>query len=238
MTPGKGVLYLIPVLLGPSKASDVLPGATLDVIRRLRAFVVEDAKSARQFLKTAGYSHSLQDTRFEILNEHTRGNTVDALLAPLLLGQDVGLMSDAGCPGVADPGEPLVRRALDAGVRVVPLVGPCSIILALMASGMNGQRFCFHGYLPVNAAQRARAIRTLEADSENATQIFIETPYRSEAMFQALLDECRPDTRVSLAADLTLDNEFLQTRSVADWKRHRPALSRRPVVFLVYRGTA
>lgn len=238
MSADKGVLYLIPVLLGPSSAAVVLPGVTLDVVRRLRTFIVEDAKSARQFLKTVGYSHPLQETRFRILNEHTQSGELDGLLGPLLSGDDCGLMSEAGCPGIADPGEALVRRAYDAGIRVAPLVGPCSILLALMASGMNGQHFSFHGYLPVDRRHRTRAIRSLEAQSDRATQIFIETPYRSAALFQALLDECETDTRVCVAADLTLEGEFVQTRSVAEWKKHRPSLERRPTVFLMYRGRA
>jgi 16S rRNA (cytidine1402-2'-O)-methyltransferase len=206
-------------------------------VRKLRAFVVEDAKSARRFLKAAGYPHSLNETEFQILNEHTRESELDALLVPLFAGEDRGLMSEAGCPGVADPGEELVRRAVDAGIRVVPLVGPCSILLALMASGMNGQHFTFHGYLPVDKAQRANAIKALEAPAENATQIFIETPYRSAALFHALLEHCREDTRVCVAADLTLHSEFVLTCTVAEWKKKRiPELDRRPVVFLVYRG--
>ena len=237
MVASKGILYLIPVLLGPeSSASALLPGATLDVVRGLRTFIVEDAKSARQFLRATGYSHPLQETRFEILNEHTQPGELGALLEPLLSGEDCGLMSEAGCPGIADPGGALVKQACDAAIRVVPLVGPCSILLALMASGMNGQQFSFHGYLPVDKGARTRAIQSLEAQSEHATQIFIETPYRSAALFQALLDQCQSDTRVCVAADLTLEGEFVQTRSVAEWRKHRPELERRPTVFLVYRG--
>lgn len=237
MTTRSGTLYLIPVALGEDNALAVLPGATLEAIRTLRAFVVEDAKSARRFLKAAGHPHPLHETRFQILNEHTRESELDALLAPLLAGEDRGLMSEAGCPGIADPGEVLVRRAIDAGIRVVPLVGPCSILLALMASGMSGQHFTFHGYLPVDKAQRAKAIRALEAQAENATQIFIDTPYRSAALFHALLEQCRGDTRVCVAADLTLHSEFVLTCTVSEWKKKRaPELDRRPVVFLVYRG--
>ncbi|MDH3288954.1 MAG: SAM-dependent methyltransferase [Betaproteobacteria bacterium] len=236
MTTRSGTLYLIPVALGEDNALAVLPGATLEAVRKLRAFVVEDAKSARRFLKAAGYPHSLQETRFQILNEHARESELDALLAPLLAGEDRGLMSEAGCPGVADPGEMLVRCALDAGIRVVPLVGPCSILLALMASGMSGQHFTFHGYLPVDKAQRANAIKALEVPAETATQIFIETPYRSAALFHALLEQCRGDTRVCVATDLTLRSEFVLTRTVAEWRKQPPELDRRPVVFLVYRG--
>ena len=236
MASGKGILYLVPVALGEGNASMVLPAATLDIVRKLRTFIVEDAKAARRFLKGVRYPHPLQETRFQVFNEHSRKSDLDALLALLLSGESCGLMSEAGCPGIADPGEPLVRLALDAGVRVVPLVGPCSIVLALMASGMSGQHFSFHGYLPIEKGERAQAILSLESHSEDATQIFIETPYRSSALFQALLDHCRDDTRVCVAADLTLESEFVQTHSVAEWKRRRPTLERRPVVFLIYRG--
>jgi 16S rRNA (cytidine1402-2'-O)-methyltransferase len=236
MTTRCGTLSLIPVTLGEDNAPAVLPGATLEALRNLRAFIVEDAKSARRFLKTAGYPHPLQETRFQILNEHTRESELDALLAPLSAGEDRGLMSEAGCPGIADPGESLVRRALDAGIRVVPLVGPCSILLALMASGMSGQHFAFHGYLPVEKRQRAQAIKALEAQAADATQIFIETPYRSAALFSALLEQCRADTRVCVAADLTLRSEFVLTRTVAEWKKRPPELDRRPAVFLLYRA--
>jgi 16S rRNA (cytidine1402-2'-O)-methyltransferase len=236
MTTHSGTLYLIPVALGEDNAPAVLPVATLEAVRKLRAFIAEDAKSARRFLRTAGYPHPLQETPLQILNEHTRENELDALLAPLLAGEDRGLMSEAGCPGVADPGEALVRRALDAGIRVAPLVGPCSILLALMASGMSGQHFTFHGYLPVDKRQRAQTIRALEAHAENATQIFIETPYRSAALFHALLEHCRQDTRVCVAADLTMRSEFVLTRTVAEWRKQPPEIERRPAVFLLYRG--
>jgi 16S rRNA (cytidine1402-2'-O)-methyltransferase len=236
MTTHGATLYLIPVALGENDVQAVLPRATLEVVRRLRAFIVEDAKSARRFLKAAGYTHPLQETQFQILNEHTRETDLDALLAPLLAGVECGLMSEAGCPGVADPGEVLVGRALDAGIRVAPLVGPSSILLALMASGMNGQHFTFHGYLPVERSQRARAIKALETAARECTQIFIETPYRSAALFQALLEHCRADTRVCVAADLTMRGEFVSTRTVGQWKKQPPVLDRRPVVFLLYRG--
>lgn len=236
MAARTGTLYLIPVTLGEGNVVAVLPTATLEVVRTLRAFIVEDAKTARRFLRDAGYPHPLQETRFEILNEHTREAELDALIAPVFAGEDCGLMSEAGCPGVADPGEMLVRRALDGGIRVVPLVGPCSILLALMASGMSGQHFTFHGYLPVDKIERARAITALEVQAENATQIFIETPYRSAALFRALLERCRGDTRVCVAADLTLRSEFVSTRTVEEWTQRPPELDRRPAVFLMYRG--
>lgn len=236
MTSHRGILYLIPVALGEEDASAVLPAATLETVRRLRAFIVEDARSARRFLKAVAYPLPLREAHLQILNEHTCKEDIDALLAPLLSGEDCGLMPEAGCPCIADPGEALVHRAMGAGIRVAPLVGPSAILLALMASGMNGQHFTFHGYLPVDKVERARAITLLEAQAQNATQIFIETPYRSAALFQALLQQCRDDTRVCVAADLTLQSEFVQTRSIAEWKRSAPRLERRRAVFLVYRG--
>lgn len=234
----RGTLYLIPVALGEGAAILVLPPATLDEIRRLRTFIVENAKSARHFLKAAGYAHPLQETRFELLDEHTREDRLEALLAPLLAGEDCGLMSEAGCPAVADPGAALVRRAHESGIRVVPLVGPSSVLLALMASGMNGQRFVFHGYLPVDKTPRASTIKALEAQAAGATQIFIETPYRNDALLQALLQHCRGDTRLCVAADVTLPTEFVITRTIAEWKKQPPDLNRRPTVFLLWRERA
>ncbi len=234
---GTGTLYLVPVALGDGGASPVLPPATLEVVRSLHAFVVENAKSARRFLKSVAYPHPLRQARFCVLDEHTREGDLDALLAPLLAGEDWGLMSEAGCPTVADPGAALVRRAHDAGVRVVPLVGPSSIVLALMASGMNGQRFTFHGYLPVDRAERAARVREIEARAHQATQVFIETPYRNPALLQSLLETCRADTLLCIAADLTLPAEFIATRVIADWKKKPPDLNQRPAVFLLSRAS-
>jgi len=236
MSSGKGTLYLIPVALGEDGALEVLPPATLEAVRHLNAFIVENAKSARRFLKGIGYPRPLQQARFHVLDEHTRENDLGALLAPLLAGEDCGLMSEAGCPAVADPGAALVRRAHDAGIRVTPLVGPSSILLALMASGMDGQRFAFHGYLPVDQAERALRLRALEAQAREATQIFIETPYRNAILLQALLENCRADTLLCVAADLTLPTEFVATRTIAAWKKKPPVLDRRPAVFLLHRG--
>lgn len=232
-----GTLYLIPVTLGSDDAEFVLPAHTLEITRRLTHFIVENAKSARQFLKCAGYPLPIQDATMAILDEHSRAQDVPALLAPLLEGIDCGLLSEAGCPAVADPGAALVRHAHEAGVRVVPLTGPSSILLALMASGFPGQRFTFHGYLPVAADARLRKLRELERDSEagDATQIFIETPYRSASLMHALMEHCRPDTLLCVAADLTLSGELIATRAVRAWKQHLPALDKRLAVFLLYR---
>ena len=228
-----GVLYLVPVGLG-GDARSVLPPATLEIARGLGTFIAENAKTARAFLKAIGHPRPLQQIQFHVLDEHAGQRQVEALLALLLAGEDCGLMSEAGCPAVADPGAALVRRAHEAGVRVIPLVGPSSILLALMASGMDGQRFAFHGYLPVDKAERARRLKELEQRARGETQIFIETPYRNAAMLQSLLEHCRGDTLLCIAADLTLPGGSVTTRAVSEWKKKPPALDRRLVVFLLF----
>ncbi len=232
-----GTLYLIPVPLGGNDPAAVLAGATLRALPALSCFIAENPKSARQFLKRAGYPHALQTLRIDTLDEHTAEDQLGSLLTPLVEGRDCGLLSEAGCPAVADPGAALVRRAHAIGARVVPLVGPSALLLALMASGMNGQRFVFHGYLPVEREARRRKLIDLERAShaQDATQIFIETPYRNTVLLQAALDACRDDTLLCIAADLTLPDEFVRTRPVGEWKKQPPDLGRRPAVFLLYR---
>lgn len=232
----KGTLYLIPVPLGPSPHEAVLPPAVPECIRSLGHFVVENAKTARALLKAVGTRQPLQELHLAELNEHTVAGEVEQLLSPLLAGQDVGLLSEAGCPAVADPGAALVALAHQHDIRVVPLVGPSSLLLALMASGLNGQRFAFLGYLPAKEPDRNKALREVEAESRkrDQTQIFIETPYRNRALFDAILQTCRPETRLSLASDLTLATEQVTTRSVGEWKKRAlPAIERRPTVFLL-----
>jgi 16S rRNA (cytidine1402-2'-O)-methyltransferase len=232
----KGTLYLVPTPLGGDAAA-VLPTETLRVVMRTTSFIVENAKSARAFLKAVGYPSALQAVEFLILNEHTPEADLAHRLAPLLAGKDCALLSESGCPAVADPGAALVRLAHTNGIRVVPLVGPSAILLALMASGLNGQRFAFHGYLPREKDARRASLRKLEQVSADAdqTQIFIEAPYRNETLLQALLDVCREDTLLCLATDLTLPTESVCTRAIADWKKKPPAVNRRPTVFLLYR---
>jgi 16S rRNA (cytidine1402-2'-O)-methyltransferase len=232
-----GTLYLIPTPLGDTPLEQVLPEATRRIAARLTTFVVEHAKTARAFLKQVGTETPIQQLTLLELNEHTRANELDALLAPLLAGQDVGLISEAGCPAIADPGADLVRLAHRHGIRVKPLVGPSSILLALMGSGLVGQRFTFHGYLPAKPEERAKALRDLEkkAEKEDATQAFIETPYRNRAMLETLLAACRDDTLLTLAWDLTLESETLATSSIAEWRKHTPEVERRPCVFLLWR---
>lgn len=231
-----GTLYLLPCTLGDTPAEQVLPQHVIDLARRLKHYVVEHPKTTRQFLSALKHEQPIQSLHFETLNEHTEARELEALLAPLLAGEDVGIVSEAGCPGIADPGADLVDLAHRRGIRVVPLVGPSSILLALMASGLNGQCFAFHGYLPVAEAERDKAISSLEAESakRRQTQMFIETPYRNEKLFAALLARCRPQTKLCIACDITLPTELIQTRSVEQWKSQpAPQLNKRPSLFLL-----
>lgn len=234
----QGTLYLIPVPLGPDQdPRENLPPATLAVIAGLECFIVENAKSARAVLRRLPLACPLQSIEMSELNEHTPAERWPALLAPLLAGRSVGLMSDAGCPAVADPGGAVVALAHRQGIRVVPLVGPSSLLLALMASGMNGQSFSFVGYLPVAAPERVARIQALErrAGAESQTQIVIETPYRNQALFEALIEVLAPDTLVGVATDLTLPGERIRVSSVVQWRQAAHSLPRTPTVFTLAR---
>jgi 16S rRNA (cytidine1402-2'-O)-methyltransferase len=228
-----GTLYLIPVPLGPVSPDACLPPATLDVARRLGHFVVERAKTARAHLKSMGHPQPLQALHLEELNEHTPQSAVAALLAPLKAGHDVGLLSEAGCPAVADPGAALVLAAHRENIPVVPLIGPSSILLALMASGLGGQRFAFHGYLPAKEPERSQKIRELEkiARRDRATQLFIETPYRSAALLEALATTLAPATLVSVGADLSLPGQLIRTHDAKSWRGQSDQVKDRLVVF-------
>jgi 16S rRNA (cytidine1402-2'-O)-methyltransferase len=231
-----GTLYLIPVPLGHVSPEASLPVPVMEQTRRLTHFVVENAKTARAFLKAVGTDQPLQALHLAELNEHTRNEALASLLAPLTAGQDLGLLSEAGCPAVADPGANLVALAQSAGIRVVPLIGPSSLLLALMASGLNGQRFAFQGYLPAKDGERSKTLRELEVESRKRgqTQIFIETPYRNRQMFDGILQHCQPATRLCVATDLSLPGETVRTLSIGRWKKETPPdLERRPTVFLL-----
>jgi 16S rRNA (cytidine1402-2'-O)-methyltransferase len=229
-------LYLIPVPLAEdSTPADVLPAPVLERVRALRDFVVEDAKSARRFLSACGHPGPIASLGIEVLDEHTREADIPALLAPLRAGRALGLVSEAGAPAVADPGARLVAAAHAEGLRVVPLAGPSSILLALMASGLDGQRFRFAGYLPVPGAERVAAIRGLESRSASAheTQVFIETPYRNDALLADVVKSCRDDTLLTVAADLTGSAESIRTASVREWRARPAPPGRRPAIFLL-----
>ena len=236
MSTKLGTLYLIPCTLGDTPADQVLPLHVISIARKLQHFVVEQPKTARQFLSALKPEQPIQALHFATLNEHTAANELPELLVPLRAGHDVGIISEAGCPGIADPGANLVNLAHRNGIRVVPLVGPSSILLALMASGLNGQCFAFHGYLPIAEAERNKMISKLEAESSRLkqTQLFIETPYRNDRMLSALLAQCRPETLLCVATDITLSGEQIQTRSIAQWKSQpMPQLNKRPSLFLL-----
>jgi 16S rRNA (cytidine1402-2'-O)-methyltransferase len=232
-----GTLFLVPVALGEDTPwAHFLPTQTQAIAAGLHHFVVENARAARAHLKQLDYPHPLRETDIRELPAEAAEPILDALLAPALAGENIGLMSDAGCPAVADPGARLVARAHALGVRVAPLVGPSSILLGLMGSGLNGQSFAFHGYLPVADAERDATLHTLENESRKLgrTQIFIETPYRNERMLDALLRTLNPETRVCVACDLNTDGEYVRTLRVRAWRKAaRPALARRPTLFLL-----
>lgn len=230
-----GTLYLLPAPLGALDDIAWLPAPLLQQAHRLQYFVVENAKSARQLLKAIGTATPLQQLHMQELNEHTPPAAIQALLQPLLDGHDTGLLSEAGCPGIADPGAPLVAACHQRGIRVVPCVGPSSILLALMASGASGQRFTFHGYLPADEASRIQAIRELEQRSaqKHEAQLFIETPYRNQALLSSLIAHLRPDSWLVAAADLSTASEQIIARHVHAWPQPLPDLQRRPTVFVV-----
>ena len=227
-----GILYAIPTPLGGT-AANALPASALAIVRTLRAFAVENAKTARAFLKEVGMPCPIQELDISVLE-----SDVKRYVNRLQAGASIGLLSEAGCPAIADPGAILITAAHQAGIRVVPLIGPSSIVLALMASGLDGQRFAFCGYLPREADERKRRIRELEARSrrERETQLFIETPYRNDALLASLLETVSEKTLLCIATDLTLATESIQTRSIARWRGMRHAIGKRPTVFLLLAG--
>ena len=231
-----GTLYLIPVTLGDDNIAQVLPANVVTIAQQLDTFVVESEKSARHFLSTIKTTKPVRELTLNLLNEHTDDKTIPDLLKPLLAGKDVGLMSDAGCPAIADPGAKLVALAHQKGIRVVPLVGPSSILLSLMASGLNGQQFAFLGYLPVDKAQRIQKLKEIEkrAQTHKETQIFIETPYRNMHMLEALLSTCHANTRLCIASQVSMADEMIVTKTINQWKQNAlPDLHKKPTVFLL-----
>ena len=231
----KGNLYLIPVLLGNSKPEEVLPSSLFELITRIDYYIVEDVRSARRFLKKADANTEIDKLTFFELNKHTANIEIDSFLEPARSGSDTGLMSEAGSPCVADPGSNIIYAAHRSGIKVIPLPGPSSIILALMASGLNGQKFAFHGYLPVNKVERSRMVKSLENESltSRQSQIFMETPYRNMQMVETLTEICNPATQLCIACDITLDSEYIYTCSIAEWKRIKPDINRRPAIFIL-----
>lgn len=230
-------LYLLPVTLGDTPVEKVLPSYNKEVILQIRHFIVEDIRSARRFLKKVDSSVDIDSLTFFELNKHTRPEAISGYLQPLVEGHSMGVISEAGCPAVADPGADVVAIAQRKGLRVVPLVGPSSIILSVMGAGFNGQNFAFNGYLPIDPSERARRLKELEnrAYVENQTQLFIETPYRNRKLLEEILHICRPQTRLCIAANITCGGEYIRTRTVKEWKGHLPELDKIPCIFLIYK---
>lgn len=230
-------LYLLPVTLGETPLANVLPQYNFEVIAGIRHFIVEDLRSARRFLRKADPQFDIDGSQFYELNKHTSPQDVAGFLKPLCDGKPVGVISEAGCPAVADPGADVVAIAQRKGLKVVPLVGPSSIILSVMASGFNGQSFAFNGYLPIKPDERSRCLRRLEQKvySEDQTQLFIETPYRNGKMVEDIIAACRPQTKLCIAANITCEGEYICTRTVKEWKGKVPDLSKIPCIFLIYK---
>jgi 16S rRNA (cytidine1402-2'-O)-methyltransferase len=231
----KGNLYLIPTPLGDTGFEQGMPASNMHLLKGIDTFIVEELRTARRFLRKAGYTTDFETVTFYLLNEHTPDSEAAAMLEKAMSGQAIGLLSEAGLPCIADPGNIVVRHAHQKGIRVIPLTGPSSIMLALMASGMNGQNFVFHGYLPVKPDERAKSLRDLEnaASRGNQTQIFIETPYRNLQMLESILKTCHPSLMLCIAADLTLETEWIRSMTVKEWKKENPQLHKRPAVFLM-----
>lgn len=231
-------LYLLPVTLGDTAIDKVLPAYNAGIIREIKHFIVEDVRSARRFLKKVDREIDIDTLSFYPLNKHTSPEDISGYLNPLAEGHSMGVISEAGCPAVADPGADVVAIAQRRNLKVVPLVGPSSIILSVMASGFNGQSFAFHGYLPIEPNERSKRLKELEGRiySEHQTQLFIETPYRNHKMLDDILRACRPQTKLCIAANITCEGEYIKTRTVKEWKGIAlPDLSKIPCIFLLYK---
>ncbi len=231
----KGKLYLIPTPLGDNDPAEVLPGCVMEKACSLRVFVVEETRTARRFLSRYGLKGRIGELEFHELNEHSSAADIEALGALFDSGEDVGLLSEAGLPAVADPGAELVALCHRRGIEVVPLVGPSSLMLALMASGLNGQSFAFCGYVPAKTEERRSALKALEKQSAAArrSQIIIETPYRNDSLLADMLQTLAPRTRLCIAADITLPSQYIRTDSIAGWRGHVPVIGKRPCVFII-----
>jgi len=231
-----GTLYMVPVTLGDDNISFVIPADVIQLVKGLEYFVVENEKSARRFLGTVKSNKPVRELNFQLLNEHIAEKDLPGLIAPLLAGHNVGMLSEAGCPGIADPGATLAALAHRKGIKVSPLVGPSSILLSLMASGFNGQQFTFLGYLPSDKAARVIKLKEIEKKSErlNETQIFIETPYRNQHMLEDILASCSTNTKLCIARNVSLEAELVVSKTIAEWKKNAlPDLHKQPTVFLL-----
>ena len=231
----KGILYLIPVTLGDSPIEQVIPSFNTRIINEIDVYIVENIKTARRFLKKSGLLKEIDELTFFELNKRTHITELSEFIKPIFDGKNVGIMSEAGCPGVADPGADIVALAQQKNIKVVPLVGPSSILLALMASGFNGQSFCFNGYLPKEQKDRISKIKELErrVKTQQQTQLFIETPFRNDNILEDLLKNCFATTQLCIAVDITLTSERITTKTIEEWKKIKLNLNKRPCIFFI-----
>jgi 16S rRNA (cytidine1402-2'-O)-methyltransferase len=232
-----GILYLIPSMIGESPVTKVIPGFNIKVIEDLRFFIVEEIKTARRFLRQVSPGIDFDTIQFFINNEHSKDHDQSSCIEPLLNGSDMGLLSEAGIPCVADPGAEIVKLAHQHNIKVVPLIGASSLLLSLMASGFNGQNFVFHGYLPIDKISRIKKIKDIERSIylNNQTQIFIEAPYRNIQLFEAITEVCSDTTQLCIATDLTMESETIKVQSIRNWKGKKPDFHKKPTVFLMYK---
>ncbi len=232
-----GKLYLIPTTLGESEPLDVLPQKVKRIIELLDTYIVENEKTARKFIKSVHPEKVQASLTLSTLNKHTEASEHNDMIKPCLEGKSIGLMSEAGCPGVADPGAAIVKIAHEKGIQVVPLVGPSSILLAVMASGMNGQSFAFNGYLPIDKSEKKNALKNLEklSSDKNQSQLFIETPYRNNKMLEDIIQALQPSTYLCIAADITLPTEYIKTMRISEWKKTKTDLHNRPAIFIIHK---
>lgn len=232
----KGKLFLIPTTLGDCSIDYSIPRDISSIIGRLNVYIVENIKTARRYIRKADKNKDIDKIEFLVLNKHTKEQEIPDFLKPLKEGHDVGIISEAGVPGVADPGAAIVELAHKEEIRVVPLVGPSSIILALMASGLNGQNFAFRGYLPIKNYERIKSLKRLEkiSKTEHQTQIFMETPYRNNKLLEIILENCSPKTSLCIASNITCNDEFIQTKTIEKWKKEIPNLHKKPAIFLLH----
>jgi 16S rRNA (cytidine1402-2'-O)-methyltransferase len=237
MPTKQAALYLIPVTLGDTSIEKVLPSYNREVILRIKYFIVENIRSARRFLKKTDSDIDIDNLTFFELNKHTNLTDIEQYLEPLIRGESVGVISEAGCPAIADPGADIVAIAQRKSLKIVPLVGPSSILMSLMGSGFNGQSFAFHGYLPIENNDRVKKIKQLEQRiaNEHQTQIFIETPYRNHKLVEDLIKSCIPSTKLCIAMNISCDDEFIKTLSVKEWKNKLPDMNKKPCIFLLYK---
>ena len=237
MDKPQGKLYLIPTTLGDNAPLEVLPISVKKIIEIINDYIVENEKTARRFIKRISSNKSQSHLNINLINKYTESSELPSFLSPCLEGKSVGLMSEAGCPGIADPGAEVVRIAHEMNIQVVPLVGPSSILLALMSSGMNGQNFAFNGYLPIDKKDRKSVLKDLERQSfeRNQSQLFIETPYRNNKLLEDAFSALHPSTRLCIACDITLPTEFIKTRTISEWKKNSVDLHKRPTLFIIHK---